>query len=69
MSADWPVYPTATLTWVQWLILAAVPTLTFGVGSLVLNRWERLVELVHRARAAERSESPCAVSPGAVADK
>jgi hypothetical protein len=49
-------YSTDPLPTGQWALLAVLPTLAFGAGTLVLNRWERIVELVRRGREAEQRE-------------
>jgi hypothetical protein len=41
---------------VQWAILAALPALAFGAGTVALHRWERVAELVRRGRDAEQRE-------------
>lgn len=40
----------------QWAILALLPTLAFGAGTVVLHRWEQLTELVRRGREAKQRE-------------
>jgi hypothetical protein len=41
---------------VQWALLAALPTLAFGLATVALHRWERLATLVRRGREAEPLE-------------
>ena len=44
------------LLWFQWVILVAVPALTFAVGVLAVDRYERLRHLVRLGRAVEQRE-------------